>query len=383
MPHNTENTQNIPETDTDDLVTKEEMNLVEYPISLIAERAPKGVKTIKYEDWVTINGEKKKLKWTVTGADEFGLPTGQDQDFFIAIMEVWREHQYKDRAIPIGSVYHMLKKMNLEDTGQNYRRFILALNRYKGVNIYTENALWDKANQSYLKRHAFSIIDEYQLYERFKTSNASIPLPLGFIKMNDFIHTSILNGNIKNLNLTLYLALPNPLSRRLYRYLDKKRHYGRTFTMNVKKLACKLGFFPDTVEKYRPAKLRSLLKSPLESLIKKSFLERYSFEPGKEGEKLKVVFARSGEGRDQAPARAADQSADGETDYIVNEVIAFTGDEHSRGYYYKLVREMGPQRVFAILSETKQADREGDIKTTKAKYFTDLAQRYRGVKPLG
>lgn len=260
---------------------------------------------------------------------------------------------------------------------------MLALNRYKGVNIYTENALWDKANQSYLKRHAFSIIDEYQLYERYKTSNATVPLPLGYIKMNDFIHTSILNGNIKNLNLSLYLALPNPLSRRLYRYLDKKRYYGKTFTMNVKKLACKLGFLADTVEKYRPAKLRSLLKAPLEALKGKNFLERYSFEPGKEGEKLRVFFARSGEEGSQGQGRVTDPQAGSETEYIVNEVIAFTGDEHSKGYYYKLVREMGPDRVFAILSETKQADREGEIKTTRAKYFTDLAQRYRGVKPLG
>ncbi|MCL4874359.1 hypothetical protein KJ039_09795 [bacterium] len=97
-----------------------------------------------------------------------------------------------------------------------------------------------------------------------------------------------------------------------------------------------------------------------------------------------MFFSRSGEAGERGETKAPNtMPADSEADYIVNEVLEFTGDEHSRGYYYKLVREMGPQRVYAILSETKQADREGDIKTTRAKYFTDLAQRYRGVKPLG
>ncbi len=374
---------NIPDNELEDIITKEEMNLIEYPISLIAERAPQGVKTIKYEDWVSIDGKRKKLQWIVTGSDEFGLPTGQDQDFFIAIMEVWREYKYKDRAIPIGSVYNMLKKMNLEDTGQNYRRFVLALNRYKGISIYAENALWDKAKQAYLKKYAFSIIDNYELYERFSKKETTIPLPLGYIKMNDFIHQSILNGNIKNLNLTLYLKLPNPLSRRLYRYLDKKRYYGRSFTMNVCRLAGKLGFTPQAVEKYRPAKLRQLLIPALVSLQKERFIERYSFEPGKEGEKLKVFFTRTGEAQTHTPHEEGDNVPNSESAYVVDEVLSFTQDEHSRPYYIKIVSKLGIHQVYAILSESKQADREGKIRTTKAKYFTDLAERYLGNKPFG
>src|SRR3989304_8535655 len=101
---------NTPNNELEDIITTEEMNLVEYPISLIAERAPQGVKTIKYEDWVSIDGKRKKLQWIVTGSDEFGLPTGQDQDFFIAIMEVWRGDKKKDHAFLILSIYHTLNK---------------------------------------------------------------------------------------------------------------------------------------------------------------------------------------------------------------------------------------------------------------------------------
>ncbi|MFH0924474.1 MAG: hypothetical protein V1872_02390, partial [bacterium] len=63
----------------EDRVSKDEMNLAEYPITFLSRRAPKGVKTIEYTNWVTIEGKKKPLKWIVTGSDKYGLPVGGDQ----------------------------------------------------------------------------------------------------------------------------------------------------------------------------------------------------------------------------------------------------------------------------------------------------------------
>jgi len=67
-----------------------------------------------------------------------------------------------------------------------------------------------------------------------------------------------------------------------------------------------------------------------------------------------------------------------EEQYRIDQIVAFTGDEHSRGYYSKVVRELPEQRIWFLLSESKQAHLEGRIQTTKAKYFTDLAERELG-----
>ena len=377
--------ENPTQDDTLDLdrITKEEMNIAEYPMTLLSQRVPKGLKTIEYKDWVTINGERKPLRWIVTGSDKYGLPTGADQDFFLAVMEVWRKKGFKDSTIPIGSIYSMLKEMNLPTTKQYYERFKTSLDRFTGLYITSENAFWDKENQCYISKKGFHIFEEYQIYERFSRKNTSMPLPLGYIKASGFFYESILKGNLKDLNLSLYIRLPNPLSRRLYRYLDKKRYYGKSFTMNVRRLAGKLGFTPQAVEKYRPAKLRQLLIPALVSLQKENFIERYSFEPGKEGEKLKVFFIRAGEAQTQVLQEKGEGVPNSEGAYLVEEILSFTQDEHSRPYYAKIVSELGIQRVYAILSESRQADKEGKIKTTKARYFTDLAERYRGNKPLG
>src|SRR4051794_10522543 len=53
---------NFPSTDG-----RDEMNLAEYPIALLADRAPKDVKTLVYKD--------KDQTLTITGSDLLGLPT--------------------------------------------------------------------------------------------------------------------------------------------------------------------------------------------------------------------------------------------------------------------------------------------------------------------
>lgn len=74
---------------------------------------------------------------------------------------------------------------------------------------------------------------------------------------------------------------------------------------------------------------------------------------------------------------------DGGVDSIIDEIVTATRDAASTPYYRGLVAELGADRVRSILSETRQALAEGKVTKTPARYFTDLAQRYRGRKPFG
>ena len=72
-------------------ISKEEMNIAEYPITLLSGTVPKGIKKIEYTDWITSGGKQKRLRWVVSGSEDHGLPIGGDQDIYVAIMETWRE----------------------------------------------------------------------------------------------------------------------------------------------------------------------------------------------------------------------------------------------------------------------------------------------------
>src|SRR5271170_1330798 len=60
------------------LIGRDEMNLAEFPIALLADRALKGQKTLYFED---LHG-----RLTVTGSDAFGLPTAADADVIVALI---------------------------------------------------------------------------------------------------------------------------------------------------------------------------------------------------------------------------------------------------------------------------------------------------------
>jgi hypothetical protein len=59
-------------------VGRDEMNLSEFPITLVAERVPGGCKTLTFE------GKHGKL--TVTGSDAYGLPTAPDADVIVGLL---------------------------------------------------------------------------------------------------------------------------------------------------------------------------------------------------------------------------------------------------------------------------------------------------------
>ena len=61
-------------------VGRDEMNLAEYPITLLAERVPPGLKTIAFKD--------RHGTLTVSGSDAYGLPAAPDADVIVALLHL-------------------------------------------------------------------------------------------------------------------------------------------------------------------------------------------------------------------------------------------------------------------------------------------------------
>lgn len=362
---------------SEELITKDELNLAEYPFTLMARRVPsilvngvrQPIKTLEYRGWTTINGERRPVSWLVTGSDRFGLPTAGDQDICVAIMEVWREHSFKDRTIPISSAYQLLRKIGLPDKGQNYRRLRAALDRITGTYIVAENAFWDRGRQCYISRRGFHIFESYELIERVVKGQRKPYLPLGHVRASDFFWQSVRDGNLKDLDLLLYRSLPTPLARRLYRYLDKKRYLGASFAIGTYNLALKLGLAQTALAKYKSGKLRQLLTPALAALKERAFLLGYAFERGKAGPKLVVQFARPGR------SERAREPLSTEQQLLLDEIMELTGDRYSRNFYRLAVLTLERELVYRALSQTRVALRAGEVRTSAARYFTSLVKR--------
>src|SRR5437764_9298292 len=104
---------------------RDEMNLAEFPIALLADRAPKGQKTLYFED--------RHGRLTVTGSDAYGLPTATDADVIVALIYLTKlRNDFRDVKVPF-SRYELVKLLRWPEEGWSYRRLEQSFRRRGGV----------------------------------------------------------------------------------------------------------------------------------------------------------------------------------------------------------------------------------------------------------
>jgi hypothetical protein len=338
-------------------IGRDEMNLAEFPFALLSDRAPEGLNTIQFED--TVEGKDGlliKRTWTVTGGEKFGLPLAADEEVYVVLMEVTKEHGFDQRTIPI-TRYDLIKRLGWPNKGESYRRLREALDRLLGVTITARRAFWDKAKQRYVDV-GFHIIDDYALYDEApgrKRRDEQDPLPLSFISWSQVIFRSFQAGNIKQLDTAFYFSLRSSLSRRLYRYLDKKRYDGKgQYRIGLRKLAFeKLGMSRN----YYPSQIKQELQRAHRELIQNGFLQGVEYEPASNGGEELVVYHFTRRKFQMAPApqepllqELCDQLVEqGVTPGVAHQLVRDFGDEVRIQLQYLPYR--GAQDPAAVLVE--------------------------------
>src|SRR5512142_145812 len=131
-------------------VGRDEMNLCEFPITLLTDYPPEGIKTLVFED--------QHGKLTVTGSDDLGLPTATDSDVIVGLIQLTKiRNDFANPTVEF-SRYELLRLLGWEDKGQNYRRLKESLHRWVGVTLRYDGCWWNNKR----KRRAsasFHILD--------------------------------------------------------------------------------------------------------------------------------------------------------------------------------------------------------------------------------
>ena len=240
-------------------IGRDEMNLVEFPITTLAERVPPGIKTLVFED--------QHGKLTVVGSDDLGLPTALDSDVIVGLIQLTKlRNDFTDPTVTF-TRYELLKLLGWEDRGWNYRRLSESLHRWAGVTLRYNGCWWDNKR----KRRAsasFHILDEVVLPDE------DDPRVVSSFTWGKKFFKSCRDGNIKRLDLTTYFALKSAISKQLYRFLDKRFYLRNHLTFDLRELAHEHVGLSRT---YGDAgKLKAKLQPALEELEAIGFLEPMS-----------------------------------------------------------------------------------------------------------
>ena len=215
-------------TEPASLLGRDEMNLAEFPITLLADYAPKGRRPSISK---VGNGQL-----TVTGSDAYGLPTALDADVIVALIYLTKlRNDFKDVKVNF-SRYELIKLLNWPDKGSSYNRLDQALNRWGGVLLVYDKCWWNNKTKRYVsaKMH---ILESVVITEPGKTRDGRSHLPLSTFTWNKTFIESCQADNLRQLDLDTYFSLKSAISKRLYRFLGKRFYRQDDWTFDLDEIA--------------------------------------------------------------------------------------------------------------------------------------------------
>ena len=204
---------------------RDEFNLAEFPLTVLTDKTPSGVKTIEWEDEIIdkVTSLPIKRKVIVTGSDAFGLPTALDADVLFALVQLTKQvNNFASRDV-FFSRYELLRVLDWRDEGKSYRRIEESLNRWVGTSIYF-SAWRDKETETW-QSEKFHILDNVTLMsndhrKRLKARGQG-DLAFSSFSWNKIVFRNLQAGFVCPVDLDIYFSLKRSISKRLFRYVGK------------------------------------------------------------------------------------------------------------------------------------------------------------------
>ena len=257
------------------------MNFIEFPLTVL--KAPRdGSKSVTYRDEIKDKGtgEVVTRELTVTGADKWGLPLAIDDDVLLALLKFTHKGGLNDPKVEV-TRYQLCEFLHWATDGRAYARLEKCLDRLSGVRIKCDRAFWHPKNGWLTKN--FGIIGDYQLPKRGGACKES------FVRWDSGLFEAVLEGEwLKKLDFEFYMWLKQPLSKRMFRFLDKYLYRKERFERPLRWFALeKMGLS----RKYRkPAKWKQVLAPAIEELEREGFIGRTKERFLGRGADCRIVF---------------------------------------------------------------------------------------------
>ncbi|MHB1785277.1 MAG: replication initiator protein A [Acidimicrobiales bacterium] len=257
---------------------RDELNLAEFPITLLADRVPDGCKTLEFEDTLFDQQANALVtrRLTITGSDRYGLPTAVDDEILVALIQLTKlGNNFTNRRVSF-TRYELLKLLGWGDRGDSYDRIEESLNRWMGVTLYYDKAWWDKDTKSWIDAK-FHVLESVFLVDqdtrRRRKARGQQELMLSWFSWNEVVFRSFQAENLKRLDVDTYFSLKSSVSKRMYRFLDKRFYHRARWEFDLKEFAREhIGLSRN----YTPPKIKEKIQPALDELTAIGFLEPLS-----------------------------------------------------------------------------------------------------------
>lgn len=213
---------------------KDELNFAEFPLASLADHVPAEQKTLTFNDTIIDKGANKPVtrKLTITASDQYGLPRALDEEVILGLIQLSNRQGFKDKKVYFSS-YELIKLLGWNDSSKSYKRIEEALNRWISITLFYDKAWWSKSEQCWVNEK-FHILESVTIFDKERRAKNKKLKPedenagRSYFVWNEKVFESFQAGNLKEIDLDVYKGLKSAISKRMYRFLDK-RFYHRAF----------------------------------------------------------------------------------------------------------------------------------------------------------
>lgn len=255
---------------------RDEMNLVEFPLSLLSERAAPGVTTLEFSDEIQDKGITKRRHVSIVASAKYGLPTATDEDVLMGMLQLAKLQNEFSSPVVHFTRLQLIRLLGWENSKWSYDRIATALHRWRTVSVTYTNAWRDNKNKQWQDQGGFGLIDSFNLRDSRKASAngaAEDNEAHSWFRWGGVLFESFRAGYIKKLNYGVYLHLEQQAAKRLYRYLDKHFYEPHRLELefDLRDLACEhLGMS----RAYDSSQIKRHLQPAVEELEQIGFVEK-------------------------------------------------------------------------------------------------------------
>ncbi len=264
--------ESVPESAPSVLLTgRDEMNIAEFPITLLTDRAPRGLTKIEHKDRIfdPRTGKEITRRLIITAHEEYGLPTSIDDDIILALIQLTKQQNNFTRPDVVFTRRLLIELLGWVDKGRNYERIEMSLDRWASTYLRYENAWWDNEGRQWTSG-GFHIIDSFKIRDGRAGKGRRDSLRSQVVWGTEFFK-SCQAGFLKSLDYDLYIKLKYHPSKRMYRFLDKRFYHKPEWTFELRDFAIEHVGLSRT---YRDAgKIKEKLGPGIEELEEIGFLE--------------------------------------------------------------------------------------------------------------
>jgi Replication initiator protein A len=223
---------------------RDELNLADFPISILRRQQPEDgrgrkLDQIVYESSTFDPASRRRIpqRVTLTTSSRYGLPTPADENVILALLYIAKRFNDLTEPRVFFSPHQLFQIMRWASNSRSYERLSQILLRLKSLTVLYENAWWDAAGRKYEEEFATGIIAEYRIIKT-RVRRKIEEVPPSYVHWTPQFFKSLVNGNLKKLDLDRLFSLNLPTSQRMYRFLDKRFYSGPEVELDLRDFTC-------------------------------------------------------------------------------------------------------------------------------------------------